>query len=154
MAMDLAGRRRTTYVRTHEPGRSGCPALLPLLACEIMEDAVVTTGRILRLARDRGLPLREDSAVLDDTGWDFFVVHATAEDGSPWILRVPRRPDVATLARAEQRLLALLHSRFSIAIPDWQLADAELIAYPRLAGEPAALEDAVTFRLHWRIDRA
>jgi macrolide phosphotransferase len=119
-----------------------------------MEDAAAEIGRILRLARERGLTLREGSAVLDDTGWDFIVVHATADDGSPWILRVPRRADVTALARAEQQLLALLRGRFAISIPDWQLADAELIAYPRLAGEPAASEDPVTFQLHWRIDRA
>ncbi|MEV4630657.1 macrolide 2'-phosphotransferase [Micromonospora sp. NPDC049523] len=96
--------------------------------------------------------LRPDTAVLDDTGWDFQVVRVDAEDGGEWILRVPRRAEVADAAQAERRLLALLRGRFSVAIPDWRVADPDLIAYPRLAGEPAASEDTSTYELHWRID--
>jgi len=33
------------------------------------------------------------------------------------------------------------------------IATDEIIAYPRLEGEPAASEDPITFVLHWRVDR-
>ncbi|MDQ1041582.1 macrolide phosphotransferase [Streptomyces sp. V3I8] len=110
-------------------------------------DALLTT------ARDRGLELRRESAVLDETGWDFRVLHGVDTGGARWILRVPRRPDVAAAVDVEARLLALVRDRLPVAVPHWRIADRELVAYPRLAGEPAASEDVVTFRLHWRIDR-
>ncbi|WJK33085.1 macrolide 2'-phosphotransferase [Solwaraspora sp. WMMA2065] len=113
-----------------------------------------TVEHILELARARGLHLFGDVARLDDTGWDFVVVHAYADDGQQWILRAPRRPDVADAIATEGRLLELLRDRFTVAIPRWMIADQELVAYRRLAGEPAASEDTTTFALHWRIDRA
>ncbi|MEV4121649.1 macrolide 2'-phosphotransferase [Micromonospora sp. NPDC049645] len=118
-----------------------------------MPDTSERTWELLRLAADRGLTLRPETAVLDDTGWDFQVLRAATGAGREWILRVPRRAEVATAARAEQRLLALLRGRFAVAIPDWSIADSELIAYPRLAGEPAASEDITSYELVWRIDR-
>jgi len=118
-----------------------------------MENLLDVTGRIMSLAKAKGLELRPDSAVLDDNGWDFSVVHTIAVDGIAWVLRVPRRPEVVVAAAAEQRLLTLLQGRFTVAIPEWRLSDDELIAYPRLAGEPAAWEDPLTYELRWRLDR-
>lgn len=111
------------------------------------------TLQILSLAQEKGLDLDPDTAVLDDNGWDFRVVHAVARDGLAWVLRVPRRPEIVTAAAAEGLLLAVLRDRFTVAIPDWRVADSELIAYPRLAGEPAVWENPQTYELHWRIDR-
>ncbi|WP_333766836.1 macrolide 2'-phosphotransferase [Streptomyces sp. IBSBF 2435] len=91
--------------------------------------------------------------MLDETGWDFLVLHGTDDDGVRWILRKPRRPGVAASVAAEGRLLALVRDRFPVPVPRWRFADPELIAYPRLAGEPAASENVLTFQLHWRIDR-
>lgn len=108
---------------------------------------------LLKRAASHGLELSAGSAVLDDTGWDFRVVHTEAFDGTAWILRAPRRRDAAASARIERRLLAMLRGRFDVAIPDWTIVHEELIAYPRLAGEPAASEDTKTFELRWRIDR-
>lgn len=109
---------------------------------------------MLRIARENGLRIDPRSVSIDDTGWDFVVSHALADDGTPWILRWPRRADQAASIAAESRLLALLTGRLPVAIPDWRLTGPELIAYPRLPGEPAATEDTVTYALHWRIDRA
>lgn len=110
-------------------------------------------AEILRRATDRGLALRPETAVLDDSGWDFQVVRVGADDGGEWILRVPRRAEVAGAARVEGRLLALLRGRLGVAVPDWRVADPDLIAYRKLAGEPAASEDTGGHELHWRIDR-
>ncbi|MDG6106952.1 macrolide 2'-phosphotransferase [Dactylosporangium aurantiacum] len=108
---------------------------------------------LLDLAGRHGLRVRPETARVDDTGWDFVVVHVDGDDGRPWILRAPRRPGAGATVRAEQRLLELLRGRFPVAIPDWRYADETFIAYPRLPGEPAAAEDPVTFELRWRIDR-
>jgi macrolide phosphotransferase len=114
---------------------------------------MTSVEEILSLASRNGLTLRPDSAVLDDSGWDFMVVHAVAVDGEPWILRVPRRPDAAALIPTEQRLLELLHGRFRVEIPNWRVATPELVAYPKLPGEKAAWEDPQTHVLLWRIDQ-
>jgi macrolide phosphotransferase len=111
------------------------------------------TAAMLRAARDRGLPLRADSAVLDESGWDFFVVRAISDDGQPWILRRARRPEMAAAVEAEARVLSLVAPRLPVAVPEWVSADPELIAYPMLPDEPAASEDPGTYELHWRIDR-
>jgi macrolide phosphotransferase len=108
---------------------------------------------MLEVARGRGLALREDSAVLDESGWDFFVVRAAEPDGTPWILRRARRAGMEQAVAAEARLLSLVGPRLPVPVPDWRTADSDLIAYPLLAGEPAASEDPRTHELHWRIDR-
>jgi macrolide phosphotransferase len=123
---------------------------LPSLTMAAAEDSL---PHILDLAARHGLSLRPETARIDDTGWDFLVVHVVSVDGQPWILRTPRRPDVGRSVRAEQRLLELLRGRLDAAIPDWRHADETFIAYPRLPGEPAVAEDPVTYELHWRIDR-
>ncbi len=108
---------------------------------------------LVEIAEQRGLRVRRDTARLDDSGWDFVVVHVDGIDGRPWILRAPRRPETASAVRPERRLLALVCERLTVSVPDWRVADETLIAYPRLAGQPAAEENPVTFELHWRIDR-
>jgi macrolide phosphotransferase len=109
--------------------------------------------RVLALAAGHGLALRPDTAVPDETGWDFLVVRARADDGTDWILRVPRREDARALAAAEGRLLAWLRGRLPVAVPDWEVDAPGLIAYRRLPGEPAAAEDTTTGELRWRLDR-
>lgn len=120
---------------------------------EIMAASKGHVDQIIALAASRGLELRPESAVADDNGWDFRVVHATDSTGKAWILRAPRRPEIARAAAAEGRLLAILHGRFDVEVPHWRFADDELIAYPRLPGEPVAWEDAETHELHWKFDR-
>ncbi|MHA6757969.1 macrolide 2'-phosphotransferase [Streptacidiphilus sp. PAMC 29251] len=118
-----------------------------------MNSTVETVQEMLRMARARGLELMSESARLDETGWDFLVLHGVTADGTPWILRRPRRSDAAAAIGNEKRLLEMLYGQLPVAIPEWRFADDELIAYRRLAGEPAASEDVVSFQLNWRIDR-
>lgn len=110
-------------------------------------------GLLLESARRNGLVLREETAALDDTGWDFHVVRVLGRDGTWWILRRARRADLAAAIEAESRVLAIVGPRLSVAVPRWTVAGPDLIAYPMLPGEPAASEDTRTHELYWRIDR-
>jgi macrolide phosphotransferase len=89
---------------------------------------------MLREARENGLDLRKEHQV-DESGWDFLVVHATATDGTRWILRAPRRPGESL--DAEGALLDHVRRLLPVAVPDWRIHTDTLIAYPRLPGEPA-----------------
>lgn len=109
---------------------------------------------LLAAARAHGLRLDPGSASIDESGADFLVAHAADETGTPWIVRVPRRPDVVERAARERRALELLRARLPVAIPEWRIATGELIAYPRLEGEPAAVVDLSAGGYVWRFDAA
>lgn len=72
---------------------------------------------------------------------DFVALHASDEAGTPWIVRVPRREDVVEAATVESWALSLVRPRLPVTVPHWQVHTRELIAYPRLAGVPAATYD-------------
>jgi aminoglycoside phosphotransferase (APT) family kinase protein len=70
-------------------------------------------------------------------GWDFDV---RVLDGE-WIVRVPRRPEVARRVTAETALLELLGPALPVAVPRFEaVGDGELpwVAYRRLRGRPIA----------------
>ncbi|MDO9378535.1 MAG: macrolide 2'-phosphotransferase [Nocardioidaceae bacterium] len=90
-------------------------------------------------AADHGLHLSSDGAVLNDAGLDYRVVMADDADGRRWVLRVPRRADVSAGMAAEARILDLVSPALAaggVAVPDWQVREPGLIAYPALPGEP------------------
>jgi aminoglycoside phosphotransferase (APT) family kinase protein len=111
---------------TRHPSSDPAPAFAPL----------TTLDAILAAARAHGLALTASPDDLDQTGLDFLVVHARDDAGTRWVVRTPRRADVVTSARGEQRVLALLHGRLPVAIPHCRLFQPEVIGYPRLAGTP------------------
>jgi aminoglycoside phosphotransferase (APT) family kinase protein len=82
-----------------------------------------------------------ESARVVDTGWDFVVY-----DTGDWVVRVPRRPEVAAALAVERRLLALLAPRLPVPVPELSLhalADGTAyVLYPRLPGRVASCEDA------------
>lgn len=80
------------------------------------------------------------------------VAHALDTGGTRWILRLPRRADVLPRAAAERAALALVSARLPVAVPNWRVHNAELIAYPRLDGEPAAVIDLSAGGYRWRFD--
>jgi macrolide phosphotransferase len=90
---------------------------------------------MLREAKENGLDLREDHEI-DQSGWDFLVLHATATDGTKWILRAPRHTDGPYLP-AEGPLLDHVRPLLPVAVPDWRISTPTLIAYPRLPGVQA-----------------
>ncbi|MFI9380922.1 macrolide 2'-phosphotransferase [Kutzneria sp. NPDC052558] len=90
---------------------------------------------MLREARENGLDLR-DQYEIDQSGWDYLVLHATATDGADWILRAPRHTDGLYLP-AEGRLLDHVRPLLPVAVPDWRINTGTLVAYPKLPGAQA-----------------
>jgi macrolide phosphotransferase len=118
-----------------------------------METAMFNSAeQLLAAAREQGLQLTAKRPELDGSGADFIVVHAVDEHGTPWVVRSPRRPDVLERAAAERRALALVRARIPAAVPDWRLFSPQVIAYPRLGGEPAAVIDMSAGGYVWCFD--
>ncbi|PZR52142.1 aminoglycoside phosphotransferase [Xylanimonas oleitrophica] len=99
-----------------------------------------TIDDVISLAAAHGLHLAREGAVLNEAGLDYSVVLATStDDGTRWVLRRPRRPDVAAGMAAETRTLDLVGPVLAaegVAVPDWRVRSPELIAYPALPGAP------------------
>lgn len=107
---------------------------------------------IASLARRHGLA--PASAIeWNDLGLDFRAAFMTDADGTDWVLRIPRRPDVWPRAENEARVLGLLKGRLPAEVPDWRIATPDLIAYPRLAGTTAVTVDPTTKEPTWNIDK-
>jgi macrolide phosphotransferase len=109
---------------------------------------------LVRLAREHGFSLRASGPDLDESGADFVVAHATDDDGAAWIVKAPRRPDVAMRADGERRALGLVRPHLPVDVPDWRLFTPDLIAYPRVPGSPAAVADLEVGDWVWRFDQA
>ncbi|WP_429912573.1 macrolide 2'-phosphotransferase [Glycocaulis sp.] len=108
---------------------------------------------IVRLALSVGLSIDPDSLRFNETGLDFQVVFAADAEGRAWVLRIPRRPDAASKAQLEARALRLFAPFLPVKVPDWQVFDATLIAYPLLDGEPGLTFDPETHEVTWNFDR-
>jgi aminoglycoside phosphotransferase (APT) family kinase protein len=93
---------------------------------------------IVAAAARHGLTLTDP--VLDTMGLDFLAVHARDPDGTRWIVRAPRRAEVAAAASIEARVLAAVRGKLPVAVPDWRIA-SDVIAYPRLDGTPVVTLD-------------
>ncbi|WP_102158174.1 macrolide 2'-phosphotransferase [Zhihengliuella halotolerans] len=99
------------------------------------------TDALVQLAARHGLTVRPDGMRVIEAGLDYQVALATDDDGDGWVLRVPRRADVAAKIQDERRILDFAAPHLSVAIPDWRIATGELIAYPLLPGEPGLTLD-------------
>ncbi|MBT0810474.1 macrolide 2'-phosphotransferase [Litoribacter ruber] len=107
---------------------------------------------IQKLTKSNGLAVKED-LVFNDMGIDFKVVFATTEDGKKWLLRIPRRKDLGEQIEEEKKILELAGKYLSIQVPNWQIANSELVAYPLLEGKPALTFDAQTYEVSWNMDQ-
>lgn len=101
-----------------------------------METTAADNASIAELAGTHGLVLAPETIAVNELGLDFRVAIAEANDGQPWVLRIPRRPDVTPRAAVEGRLLKRIAPYLDVAVPDWRIHSADLIAYPLLPGEP------------------
>ena len=101
-----------------------------------------TSAQLVELAARHGLDLLADTVRLEEAGLDFRVAFARATDGADWVLRVPRRPDVSAKLSEERRILDFVGPRLSVAVPSWQVCSEQLVAYPRLPGDPGLTLDA------------
>lgn len=96
----------------------------------------ITADALAQLAAHHGLALDVDTLRIEEAGLDYRVAFARAADGADWVLRVPRRPDVSAKLADEQRILAFVAPRLSVAVPRWEICSESLIAYRRLPGDP------------------
>lgn len=113
---------------------------------------MTSIDNVLTLAQNLGLHLEPSSAKVNESGLDFLAVFANSLDHNPWVLRIPRRPDVVESAAYEKRVLDLIRRSLPVSVPDWKIHTPELIAYPRLAGTPAASIDPETKSYDWYLD--
>ncbi|MBX0334230.1 macrolide 2'-phosphotransferase [Pontibacter sp. HSC-14F20] len=117
-----------------------------------VKDNPLTETELVALAQQHGLRLQSETFNYNETGLDFQVIQALDEKQQPWILRLPRRPDVLPRAKNEHRVLQLLQGKLPADLPDWQIFDPKLIAYPRLAGIPVANIDMENMCYVWNLD--
>ncbi|MGK3108179.1 macrolide 2'-phosphotransferase [Streptomyces sp. WAC05858] len=117
-----------------------------------MEASALSVPHLVDHAVRHGIAVVPGSAVVDESGWDFRVVHCRDEHGREWILRSPRRAQVVAPAAAEDRLLRLLRDRLPTRIPEWRVHTPEFTAYPRLPGTAAGAEDPHSLRYRWAVD--
>lgn len=94
----------------------------------------MTPVDVVELARRYGLAIVEESIRFNEIGLDYRVAFAIAEDGTEWVLRIPRRDDVSAKIGDEARILRFVQPRLSVAVPDWRVTARDLIAYPSLPG--------------------
>ena len=106
------------------------------------------------LARRHGLDLEQGTVRFEEAGLDYRVAFAAASGtGEQWVLRIPRRPDVAAKVADELRILDFVRPRLPVAVPDWRIAGPELVAYPLLPGRPGLTLDAAGQPV-WHYDTA
>lgn len=94
------------------------------------------------LAARHGIELDPSRLRFEEAGLDFRVAFARAADGTDWVLRIPRRRDLAPTIAAERRILDVVARHLPVAVPDWQVCSDALVAYPTLPGEPGLTLDA------------
>lgn len=109
-----------------------------------------TINDILILAGNNGLQLKDDVQI-NETGLDFKVINAFDDSGREWILRIPRRADVLPKSVLERKILELVQKHLKTTVPNWRIFSNELIAYPKILGEPAAEFDPKENQTKWII---
>jgi macrolide phosphotransferase len=107
-----------------------------------MDSHLVST--VVELAWKHGLRVDPASLRFNEAGLDYRIAFGKTNDGGDWVLRLPRRPDVAAKIEAEARILKLLAPELPARLPDWQICTSELIAYPLLPGHPGLTLDGET----------
>ena len=107
---------------------------------------------IQKLAERNGLFLSDEMS-FNEMGIDFKVGFATDKDDTKWLLRIPRRADLGEQIANELRILQLVSKYLSVQVPDWRIANEELVAYPLLDGKPALTYDAETYEVTWNMSK-
>lgn len=112
----------------------------------------MTTQEIQNLTEKHGLVITDDIN-FNDMGIDFRVGIVTGINGQKWILRIPRREDMSVQIEEEKHILDLVKKHLSVEVPDWEIANHELIAYRLLTDKPALTFDANTYEVTWNMDK-
>jgi len=112
----------------------------------------MNTLKVKQIANNKGLDVLEDTIKINDSGVDFLVAHAKAENGDKWILRIPRRPESMRYALQEKKALDIIRNYASFQVPNWSIFSEDLIAYKQLSGIPAATIDVEKQAYVWSFD--
>ncbi|QMS86580.1 phosphotransferase [Nostoc edaphicum CCNP1411] len=107
---------------------------------------------ILNLAASYGLQLGDD-IFFNEMGIDFKVAFATDIDGNKWVLRIPRRENLAGQIEQEKNILNLAKKHLSISVPNWKIVSPKLVAYPLLENKPVITFNPETHEITWNIDQ-
>lgn len=112
-----------------------------------------TKREVIEMATRNGLTLKEDTLIFNESGLDFLAVFAIDQQGSEWVLRVPRREDVMPRTKVEKQALDLVNKyNTNFQAPNWSIYTDELIAYKKLDGVPAGTIDHEIQNYVWEID--
>lgn len=108
-----------------------------MMSPEAAAEAQPRSEEVCALAASRGLHLEPDRIEFNEAGLDYRVAFAAeAGTGKDWVLRLPRRPDVAANQPREEAILNFVRPRLTVAVPDWRIQAPDLVAYPLLPGRP------------------
>ncbi|KAB2331399.1 Mph(B) family macrolide 2'-phosphotransferase [Bacillus mesophilum] len=109
--------------------------------------------QVIEVTKKHHLLLKEETMKVNESGLDFQVVFAQDENGTEWVLRLPRREDVMPRTKAEKQALDLVNQYAdSFQSPNWIIYTNELIAYRKLEGVPAGTIDHNIGNYVWEID--
>lgn len=109
--------------------------------------------QVMEIAKKHNLILKEETMQFNESGLDFQVVFAQDENGTDWVLRLPRREDVMPRTKVEKQALDLVNKYAkSFQAPNWIVYSDELIAYKKLDGIPAGTIDHNIGNYVWEID--
>lgn len=111
------------------------------------------TKHIIEITKKHNLNLREETMHFNDSGLDFQVIFAQDENGTDWVLRLPRREDVMPRTKVEKQALDLVNKHAKdFQSPHWFIYTDDLIAYRKLDGVPAGTIDHNIGNYVWEID--
>ncbi|WP_010094585.1 macrolide 2'-phosphotransferase [Ornithinibacillus scapharcae] len=111
------------------------------------------TNNIIEITKKNNLQIKEESMHFNESGLDFQVVFAQDENGTDWVLRLPRREDVMPRTKVEKQTLELVNQYAkSFQSPNWIIYTDELIAYRKLDGVPAGTIDHNIGNYVWELD--
>ncbi|MFC5734710.1 Mph(B) family macrolide 2'-phosphotransferase [Cytobacillus gottheilii] len=109
--------------------------------------------QVIEVTKKHHLLLKEETMKVNESGLDFQVVFAQDENGTEWVLRLPRREDVMPRTKAEKKALDLVNQYAdSFQSPNWIIYTNELIAYRKLEGVPAGTIDHNIGNYVWEIN--
>jgi macrolide phosphotransferase len=113
---------------------------------------IKTDQFIINLASEHNLHLQPELE-FNEMGADFLVAFAKDTADKKWVLRIPRRDNLAERITLESRILQLVAQKLTVSVPEWQIETDRLIAYPLLDAMPALTYDATTYEVHWNMDK-
>lgn len=109
--------------------------------------------QVIEITKKHNLILIEEKIQFNESGLDFQVVFAQDQNGTDWVLRLPRREDVMPRTKVEKQALDIVNQyAISFQAPKWVIYTDDLIAYKKLDGVPTGTIDHNIGNYVWEID--